>query len=80
MLKEMIFLGFLAIAIIIYIKLSSIKVFGTNLLSLRYRILLALTFPLIVVVFLFLGFVFAIILLLILILIFIFWVFTPKRI
>ena len=80
MLKEIIFIGFLAIALIMYFKLSNIKILGTKLLSLRYRILLALTFPLIVVVFLFLGFIFAIILLLILILIFIFWVFTPKRI
>ena len=79
MIKEIIFAIFLIIALIAYIKLSSIKILGRNLINIRYRILLALLFPLIIIIFLFLGFIFAIVILLILIIIFIFWIFTPRK-
>jgi len=66
--QRLLLYAFILIALFIFVKVSQIKINGLPLVKLRYRILLALFFPILFVIFFLLGsFIIAIILLVLLI-------------
>ncbi len=52
---EIIFYVFILVALFIFVKVGEMEVNGKKVVSLKYRILIALIFPLLIVLFLFIG-------------------------